>query len=171
VMNAFKKAVQKSVPKDSRHRDNPALKDIINKTLSLEPAVAPVPEPVSLDVLKNKVKDESGKDRGAPPEKMNALKDLIMEKTAAEPAKPVEKAPEPKPTMEHILEPEMEEIPEPAKQKEEPEKVQYQVQTPPPTFQSTTTKTTTTTTETKSSPDNPEPKEVPEDVLRKILEE
>jgi CxxC-x17-CxxC domain-containing protein len=81
-------------------RDNIALREVINKTLSAEPTppapkVVQPPAHVSLDSLKNKLKDiaftsqpvrnathnASGGDRSASPENMSKLKDLILEKT------------------------------------------------------------------------------------------
>ena len=65
-------------------KGNSALREILNKTLSSN--TAPVLEPISLDVLKNKTKEISKdlnalKDRSASKEEMNKLKDLITEKT------------------------------------------------------------------------------------------
>lgn len=130
-------------------RENTALRDILNKITAdggtplkavvKEPQVskpkadqAPVETPVSLDSLKNKMKESvtskpastrQGGDRAASSEDMNNLKNLILEKIPVQTPAPV-----PKPQVE---------IPTPAP-----------VSTPVPK----------------------KPKEVPEDVLRKILE-
>ena len=113
---------------------NPALREVLNKTLSEKkevpvPPPAPVqpaiPPPVSLDALKSKVQEvkkdvSQSKDRAASAEDMNKLKDLIAQKT---PTPVVAPAPIP---------------------------------TPPPVVH----------TPVPKKPTN----EVPEDVLRKILE-
>ncbi|MFA6520232.1 MAG: CxxC-x17-CxxC domain-containing protein [Candidatus Paceibacterota bacterium] len=82
-------------------KDNSALRGILNKTLSEN--TAPVPEPVSLDSLKNKMQDivkkpVSSKDRAATPEEMNKLKDLITQKTSTPPSVPPAPAPASTPT-------------------------------------------------------------------------
>jgi len=70
-----------------RRKDgNPALRDILNKTLaeakvtSVPPPQASTPPPISLQDLKAKVKDVNPKSRAASEESMNKLKDLITEK-------------------------------------------------------------------------------------------
>ena len=97
-------------------KDNVALREVLNKTLT---APTPKPEPqasqpreeVSLDALKNKVKDiaatskpahnaavgTTGKDRAAGPEEMGKLKDLIAAKSSETVPPEVEKKPEPTP--------------------------------------------------------------------------
>lgn len=113
----------------------------------------PVPDPVSLDTLKSKTKDviagtTSSKDRAAPPEEMDKLKDLISEKTL--PTKvgtPTEVGANPPPVPTPPL-PRPDPIPPP------PPPTPQTSHLPPPTSQ--------------FSP--PRAKEVPEDVLKKILE-
>lgn len=86
--------VKSGVPKkpqserDQKSKNNIALKEIINKTLSGEVKLveAPVPPLVSLDALKEKTKEiMPQKDRSAPKEEMEKLKDLIQSKKVAEP--------------------------------------------------------------------------------------
>ncbi len=126
------------IPKKPPAKDNIALREILNETLKAEvekpipvpepkkeivPPVPPVkaPEPISLDALKNKIKEPTqSKDRAASHEDMNKLKNLIAEKITT----PAKATPPPKGGEE----------------------------TPAPT------------------PVPKKPKEVPEDVLRKILE-
>lgn len=132
--------------KPNRSKANPALKDILNKTLSgeLEPVAAPVPPPVSLHTLKEKTKDvvaSGSKDRAASKDDMNKLKDLIQEKVATVEEKVVEPTPIPTPTS--TPEPDPIPRPDPAPQKNIP---------------------------TAPSPKDLPIKEVSEEVLRKILE-
>ncbi|MFA5931814.1 MAG: type IV secretion system DNA-binding domain-containing protein [Candidatus Paceibacterota bacterium] len=147
IMGAIKK-VFVPTPKVNQNKaeapkkiDNSALREVLNKTLHSEqaspviptpaPVKTPVPEPVSLDSLKDKIKEEDKKlarpsggnfssynDRSAGADEMNKLKNLISEKIET---KKEEVAPAPAPTP----------IPIPQK---------------------------------------PATKEVPEDVLRKVLE-
>ncbi len=134
-------------------RENIALREILNK-IKEGPAqpkanppapkvVVPVPEPISLETLKNKIKEDAlsksvstrqGGDRAASAGDMNKLKDLIKAKMQKEEREeviqtPVKAAP-----------PKVEEQPVPLIPKKPP------------------------------VPHAPKPKEVPEDVLRKILE-
>ena len=62
------------VEKDKKEKFNPSLKEALQKIIRPK-----APEPVSLDILKNKMKDTVPpvKDKAAPPEEMNKLKDLI----------------------------------------------------------------------------------------------
>lgn len=128
-------------------KENLALREVLNKTLSqpkispprAETPSVPVPTPISLSALKNQnktssielwMKERSSGDRSASAEDMNKLKDLISEKI-----------PEPAPS-----------IPPP------PPVAPSPVSTPPPV---------------PPTPPPPSPqniKEIPEDVLRKILE-
>ena len=62
---------------NEKPRENLALKEILNKTLANQP----IAEPVSLDSLKNKMREVApSKNRAASTESMNKLKDLIEEK-------------------------------------------------------------------------------------------
>ncbi|MFA5841031.1 MAG: type IV secretion system DNA-binding domain-containing protein [Candidatus Paceibacterota bacterium] len=129
--------------------DNSALREVLNKTLQNQevspvisppipiPVKIPTPEPVSLDTLKDKIKQEENKlaspsggsfiprnDRSAGVDEMNKLKDLISQKTP----------------------------------------------TPAPISTPISTPTPTPTPTPMPIPQKPTTKEVPEDVLRKILE-
>ncbi|HWA32099.1 MAG TPA: CxxC-x17-CxxC domain-containing protein, partial [Candidatus Paceibacterota bacterium] len=158
-------------PKPEKPRENVALREILHKTLSEKkildvrpkapPAPEPIkeepgPEPVSLDALKKpapQAEIKPASDRSASAESMNKLKEMIEEKALppffepkpkSEP-KP-EPAPEPAPKVEEkISEPEPPKQEAPVQKEKPPEK--------PPLFGS-------------ASP----AREVPEDVLRKILE-
>ena len=93
ILGAIKKVFNKTpvpveIPK--KPKENFALKEVLNK-IAVEPAPvvvtppAPVPEPVSLDTLKDKIKETNkdfshAKDRSASSEEMHKLKDLIIEK-------------------------------------------------------------------------------------------
>jgi hypothetical protein len=99
-------------------RDNPALKEILNKALDEnkvfelkkeevkkeEPVavVPPAPEPISLDSLKNKPSETiaPSKDKSASTENMNKLKDLISNSTPTPPPAPAPVAPSQPPTPE-----------------------------------------------------------------------
>ncbi len=128
-------------PKIKPKAENLALKEILNKTLNAQASstppkevkevIKPLPEPVSLDSLKSKMRDEAvPKDRGATAESLNKLKSVIEEKvvtpTPPKPIPPITPPPKPVP--------------------------------PPPTPVSTPPLTKGNI------------KEVPEDVLKKILE-
>jgi CxxC-x17-CxxC domain-containing protein len=119
ILNAIKKVFIHENDQGKKTKENLALKEVLSKTLS--EVSAPVPKPVSLDSLKEKVAEtnksniNASKDRAASAEEMSKLKNLILEKT---------------PT---------------------PAQTQAPAQAPVPQKPSTT-------------------KEVPEDVLRKILE-
>lgn len=83
-------SIKKVFTKKSTHisTDNSALREVLNKTLELPTQVGTPTQvgAVSLDVLKEKVKEEVkkeiplSKDRAATPEEMNKLKSLIQEK-------------------------------------------------------------------------------------------
>lgn len=180
---------QNAAKNAEKPRENPALRDILNKTLSenkvFETKKAPTevgvptevgkeakpePAPISLSALKDKAGDRkepadkggeaqpqtivSAKDRAASQEDMNRLKDLISSNIETkfnelrEDLQP--KQPEPP------KEPELKKEPEIKKQEEKKPEPQKEAYTP--------------------SPDQPLPagagvvREVPEDVLRKILE-
>jgi CxxC-x17-CxxC domain-containing protein len=111
--------------------DNLALREVLNKATAkpeskTSPQKTETPVPISLDSLKNKIKEvakeptPASKDRAATPEDMNKLKNLIQEK------------------------------------------VQTQIETPPPQ--------NIPTPPPASAPVPKKPPEVPEDVLRKVLE-
>ena len=136
-------------------KDNTALREFL-QTLKAEnpepkpemkPIVAKEPEPqaikpISLDALKDKIKESAPihKDRAASSEDMNKLKELIQEKVSAAVAATPKPAPAPK------IEQPKSEVP------------------PPPTPPSPSPKAE------EPTPVPKKPKEVPEDVLRKILE-
>lgn len=127
IMSSIKKVF--SPPKKVEKTNT--LREVLSKTL----ASGPAPEPVSLEVLKNKVKEintssNTPKDRAASPEDMNKLKNLISEKVP-EPA-PVPSTPPP----------------------------------PPPKAQASPVGGLPSGVDPRAS----QPREVPEDVLRKILE-
>ncbi len=95
-----------SIPK--KPKDNAALREILNETLKAE-AEKPVPAAISLDALKNKIKEPTiSKDRAASSEDMNKLKELISEKIekAKEEAIPIPKKPKevPEDVLRKILE-------------------------------------------------------------------
>ncbi len=97
IKKVFKKNITEKPPKPPKERDNSALRDILNKTLSEnissipkaeavgepEAPKTPEPEPVSLEALKPKDGQATEKeipkkeDRAASAEDMNKLKDLI----------------------------------------------------------------------------------------------
>ncbi len=155
----------KSTPK---MKENPGLKEIINKITAdggapqeavalpssdISSVVVPAPPVISLENLKDKTKEmTSNKDRSASPMKMNKLKDLIIEKTEVkeEVQVPIPDIPETIPVQdakEEIIPPklpEKEDVPTPPKKVLTPDKA--------------------------SISKDVETKEVPEDVLRKILE-
>jgi CxxC-x17-CxxC domain-containing protein len=117
ILNAIKKVFIHENDQNKKPKENLALKEILNKTLS--EVSAPVPKPVSLDSLKEKTKEVSknntnSKDRAATEEEMKRLKNLIMEKASS-----------------------VKDVPEASQ---------------------------------KTIPQKPKTKEVPEDVLKKILE-
>ncbi|MFA6353879.1 MAG: CxxC-x17-CxxC domain-containing protein [Candidatus Paceibacterota bacterium] len=126
-----KKLIQAKIAIPKKPKDNKALREFLDKTL----AAKSIPEPVSLDTLKNKVSSTGGKtssDRAASPEKMNELKDLIQ--TAQIPGNEHFGAAQDKPLP------------------QKPEEV-ASIDLPSGT-----------------DPQASQPREVPEDVLRKILE-
>jgi CxxC-x17-CxxC domain-containing protein len=104
ILSAIKKVF---IQKEEKYKDHSALKEVLNKVLTepkqetIQPRVvdvpkpppAPVIEPVSLDSLKDKIKEEAVKpsrqfasgDRSASVEEMNKLKDLIAKKLQARP--------------------------------------------------------------------------------------
>jgi CxxC-x17-CxxC domain-containing protein len=141
---AIKKAVFGNAPVNKK--ENIGLKEIISKTLSgdIAPIVPSTPAPISLNALKEKVKEVpvQSKDRAASKDDMNKLKDLIMEKTPAS----VAPAPVSQPLPTQVGTPTQVGAKPPA---------QPQPITPPAV----------------PSPKNLPIKEVPEEVLRKILEE
>ncbi len=176
LVNAVKKVFKKE---NIKTKDNLGLKEIINKTLAgeLEEAVPSMPDAVPLDVLKDKPKASSvglgprdiaipsSKDRSASKEDMNKLKDLIMEKVA-----PV--APDKEPVVQavEIEAPKATPVVEPVVKKEEPvtpPKVEEILDVPLPPKKPKVE-------EVKKEEPAPIPKkpvkEVPEDVLRKVLE-
>ncbi|KKS23665.1 MAG: hypothetical protein UU82_C0023G0014 [Candidatus Nomurabacteria bacterium GW2011_GWC2_41_8] len=155
VFGAIKK-VFTSPPKVSKPAhaggDNSALREVLKK----------IDEPISLDTLKNKTKEVSkismpSKDRAASPEDMNKLKDLIAEKIPARNASSIADAGgEPK-----------EENTTPAKATPPPKGGEEIPQKPTPV-------STQGSGEAKPVQEPPLTKgniqEIPEDVLRKILE-
>jgi len=153
ILGSLKKAFIKKPVRPGG--ENAALREVLNKSLKEE--VPLVAEPVSLDALKDKVKQVKkdftppSKDRAATAEDMNKLKDLISKKV------PVP-------------------IPEPVSvpQVEQP-KVEPRVAPPAPPAPSPATVPVPNPSTMSSGPNGseaptPKVKEVPEDVLRKILE-
>jgi CxxC-x17-CxxC domain-containing protein len=140
--------------------ENIALREVLNKNLperqtnhtpapqpKITPAVTPTPTPISLDALKSKPttappgRDEHPKDRSASAESLNKLKEVISEKAPATP-----RIPTPTPPPIYKSEPSI------------PPKVEIPIPPPQPKV----------VAEPPLSKGNI--KEVPEDVLRKILE-
>ncbi len=135
-----------------RPGENTGLKEIISKTLAnsdVAPVLPPQPAPISLQSLKEKTKEMAapGKDRSASADDMNKLKDLITEKTAAKSAPPEVKTPEPVSA-----------------------KPAAAVMPPAPAPQASTVPVKPVAPQAASQPIPQKPKEVPEDVLKKILE-
>jgi len=99
------------VKKVFKKKENPALREVLNKTLSALPVLSPVPEPISLDELKSKTKEQiASKDRSAPKEEMDKLKNLILEKVTT----PASVTPPPKGGEEPVSseKPQVKEVPE-----------------------------------------------------------
>ena len=147
----FKKGFKDKPQKIERERgrENVALKEIISKTLSQkdEQKEKPAPPPISLETLKQKTKEivNPSKDRAARPEEMNKLKELILEKTMV----PEPIPPPPPPSM-----PPSPPEPTPASPPMPPKiSTEFTEETPP-----------------EEIPIPKKPKEIPEDVLRKVLE-
>ena len=163
ILGAIKKAFHPDKPQPTKPKPNLALREILNKTMfqkdeTTQPKVAepeheikpsvPVPPPISLDTLKqsNKKVTMPSKDRAASHEDMDKLKNLIFEKTTIkQPARPDDsgRSGGEEKKEEVVTSPKV--VP-PMEKKEEVKKV------PEPPF-------------TKGNI-----KEIPEDVLRKILE-
>ncbi|MEO5635047.1 MAG: CxxC-x17-CxxC domain-containing protein [Candidatus Paceibacterota bacterium] len=162
LFGSMKKVFQNNPQGNShnQHNDrggNTELREMLNKIKNdeiapkkVEPVKPPTPSPISLDALKNKMKDanlhkdiNTQKDRAARPEDMNNLKNLILEKTAI----PISDIPTPPPTLRPAV---------------TPATVAPQTPIPIPT------PTPQATPIPQSS--NVKVNEVPEDVLRKILE-
>jgi CxxC-x17-CxxC domain-containing protein len=153
--------IKKVFSKPPRPLENSALKEVLNKALSnqadsqekvpepskqaiQEIASIPVPPPISLEALKeDKEKLKDSKDRSASPEEMDKLKSFI--ETTKIPDVPVKEEKHEEPV---IVEKKLEKkIPEPVPVPEKPEQKE----------------------EPKTIPVNTKQKEVPEDVLKKIL--
>ncbi len=172
VKNDFKNPTPLKVGQAQKPvRDNSALRDILNKTLSEnkilepkkeEPKIEEVkketPPPISLNELKNSnsILTPNLKDRGANAEDMNKLKNLISETKIETPIPKPEPAPIPTPKQEptpaHKIEP-TPTAPIPESKIEPKTKPKLDAQSDP-TIQNKNSKV----------------REVPEDVLRKILE-
>ncbi len=165
-------------PKE-KPRENFALKEVLNKALSENkqnvpnpipkpepiPVSIPTPAPVSLSTLKTENKDKPPKDRAASAEDMNKLKNFIntanITSNKIEEEK-VEKAKEIEPIQSTIQQDKkVEEKPEEKSEEKPEEKKENPIPIPP--YQST---------QTPSPAPSPTPKikEVPEDVLKKLLE-
>ncbi len=88
IKKVFHPAKPRPVSSAPKIVGNPALRDVLNKIKTPEPEIpkaVPVPSPISLDALKNKIKESKpSKDRAASSEDMNKLKDLITAKTKKE---------------------------------------------------------------------------------------
>ncbi|MEK7471372.1 MAG: CxxC-x17-CxxC domain-containing protein [Patescibacteria group bacterium] len=113
VFKSIKKIFTKQVPVPVRpkpihpiNRDTSALKNILNKVVEAKP----IPETISLDSLKDKIKNEVpikrvNADRAASSEDMNKLKDLIKASQSATPISQKSKTPEvPEDILRKILE-------------------------------------------------------------------
>lgn len=149
-------------------KDNSALREILNKNLlnrqspspapvvKVVPPTPPAPAPVSLDALKAKPKDEQQppKDRSASAESLNKLKEVIQEKTVVAPTPPPLAAPIPVPPK--VVTP-----PPPIYKPQPTPQPKVENPTPPPQPK--------VVAEPPLSKENI--KEVPEDVLKKILAE
>ncbi len=151
---------------------NFALKEILTKTLAkgeVKEELPKVPPAVSLDILKEKTKEIANpKDRAAKQEDMNRLKELILEKTAGDIKKEENKIPEMKKEEPKVVETKKEVVPAPQPVIPKPPVVET-----PPVIQATQTPPPPPPKqETSSVPPPPKkPNEVPEEVLRKVLEE
>jgi CxxC-x17-CxxC domain-containing protein len=171
---------------------NLALKEALSKTLAEKEVVPvapkvevkpptpqpPTPEPVSLDTLKNKLKESTEvvkkdfsntKDRSASSENVNKLKDLISAKVAAPVSTPVSTPAPVVPKPVEVVVPvaktvEPPKAPEPVVIRSEPKVEAPKAPTPPPA-----PAPKVEGTEPPLTADNI--KEVPEDVLMKILGE
>ncbi len=182
MIKTIKKAFTPKFDKDStvpkktfnKNVENLALREVLNKTLAKQATIVqeeekqveppkPALEPISLEALKSKMKDvvPVKKDKAATSDDMNKLKDLIIERTQfiqEDKVSPVKPEPE-KPTPSIPPTP----TPSPEEKKKEPE-VTPPPQTTNPTPQAAGMSSNTNTSNTGAQ------KEVPEDVLRKILE-
>ncbi|MBP9711811.1 MAG: type IV secretion system DNA-binding domain-containing protein [Candidatus Pacebacteria bacterium] len=170
LLSAIKKAVVG--PSPMKAKENPALKEIISKTMSGEiaPAVSRVPRTeftnstppaISLSALKDKPKEVvvNSKDRAASADDMNKLKDLIQKAEKA-PVTPEPKKEEVKPIPVVAPQPKVEVTLPPKPPVVSAPKVEIPLPPKPP-ISSTT----------PPSPQNLPIKEVPEEVLKKILEQ
>jgi CxxC-x17-CxxC domain-containing protein len=199
IMNKFKKAFSAQAgfskpmpakPPTKVMKDNSALREILSKvaaTSSQAPAPAPAPAPISLDSLKNKIKEVAkepvqsvSKDRAATVEDMNKLKDLIAQKIPVAPAS----TPAPAPTIVEPVTPPPTPAPAPIPKPIPPEPAPTPIpqrpvveQTPAPQPAPAPIPQRPVAQETPAPrpaptpiPQKPMPAEVPEDVLRKILE-
>ncbi len=157
VISKIKNVIKKTEPTRSREGEreekkrmgNIGLKDMIEKTLRDEnvvPVERPTAPPVSLNSLRVENRKDP-KDRSAPKEEMNKLKDVIENTIPKEEPIPIPipVSPPPVPTPLPVF------VPTPTP-------------TPPPISISTPTPTPT------PPPKPPQVNEVPEDVLKKILE-
>jgi len=163
-------------------KENTALRDLLNKNLpdrqnapipttppKINPATPPIPTPVSLDALKAKPKDEQqlSKDRSASAESLNKLKEIISEKVIVKPDEKIETPP-------------VAPAPMPSKPATEPASTRTSP-IPPPSYTNsepaprpvTPVRNAFSTADASGEPPltKGNVKEVPEDVLMKILEE
>jgi CxxC-x17-CxxC domain-containing protein len=184
TLNDPKNLPLKATPSPKVAKDNVALREVLNKTIperqnppaaTPSPKVIPVapsvPTPISLDSLKIKPKDDNTKDRSASAESLSKLKEIISEKVIS---KPEEKVATPPPTP----------IPTPSPKPITPPVYNSPIPTPPtptpppqPKVEAVSAQPTAPVPPQQEKVGTEPPlskgniKEVPEDVLKKILEE
>jgi len=150
-----------------------AKREVLNKNLSVhketKPLQNPVPAPISLDILKKGRKEDIRKDRAATPENMDKLKNLIATTSTTLPKAVVaekekifdeKKLPEP---IIKVEETKKEPVPVPDLSSIKTNDIS-QAPIPTPAVSPQSNKPTT------ESSVNTITKEVPEDILRKVLE-
>ncbi len=192
--NGKKFQQKKEEPPAKKERDTSALREILNKTLndnippvpkeekiqSEERPKDPGPEPISLESLKEEkhsaeAEKPKKEDRAASAEDMNKLKDLIFEampeKKEEEPAKDVLEPVSPAEPDMSEPEPEPESEPE---QEPQPEQKDEPIQSDPGSESTPENDIETISTSGKNEipvpPYSKKVKEVPEDILRKMLD-
>jgi len=196
MLNVFKKVVNKTAFSGSMQQkvnqkpprapgENLALKEVLSKTLKEISVSPPAPAPISLDALKNKIKEvakepvqAAAKDRAATAEDMGKLKDLIAQKISvpAQAPEPTTPAASPAPAPSPITSP-IPPIPVSAPAPEPvstvaPEPIQAPISVMEPELAPTPAPLPSAPNPVPQRlvPQKPVPPEVPEDVLRKILE-
>ncbi len=148
--------------------NNTALRDVLSKISQAEEVPPPKAEPVSLNTLKEKMTSMGGiapssKDRGATEENLSKLKEIITVKV------PEAVAPTPVPRPVSPPEPEIEvPVPLPPKPPKAPEPSSPDAS--PQSLGSSQSSATPSHKHAGSDQTTTKPKEVPEEVLKKILE-